>query len=295
MTLAELLERVPPIGLEDLTFPRRLLGGFRRKSITFCTGLTDETTIVYWFQSKTFTIDLRLPAGAGTGLLDRQGWTGDTCWDQASRQLSWAIRRSYQPRNQWPEPASLSFIGNCILEFAPSGAYVEDWRQQSTRGPLLGLRLLSLLDEASGQVHPMDGGLILAGEHAAYTQSRLPMVDDALQSAGSLEQALADGIASEQEIASYEVSAAMDGPAITHSTQPERLGQTIVAGDFEIAGDGSVILAKALAGVPCRLRFAVDVHVPDFKFDSRTDCTPDAQDWLERERGHLTRNAAIVR
>jgi hypothetical protein len=294
MTLAELLERLPPAGIDNLAFPRRLLGAFRRKSITFCTGLTDETTGVYWFQSKTFTIDLRLPDGAGTGVLDRQGWVGDTLWDPPSGQLSWAIHRSYQPRNQWPEPAGLSFIGNCILEFAPSGAYVEDWRQQSTRGPLLGLRLTSLLDEATGLVHPVDGGLILAGEHTAFARSRLPLVDDALQAAGSLEQAMEDGIASEHEIASYEVSAAIGGPAVTHSTQPERRGEAIAAGDFAIADDGGVTLATTVAGAPCRLGFAVDVHLRDFAFDRETASTPEAQDWLERERGHLARHAVVA-
>jgi hypothetical protein len=294
MTLAELLERLPLAGLEDFTLPRPLLGAFRRKSITFCTGLTDETTLVYWFQSKTFTIDLRLSDGASTALLERQGWIGDTLWDQAKRQLSWNVHRSYQPRIQWPEPANLSFMGNCILEFAPSGAYVEDWRQQSTRGPMLGLRLLSLLDETSGRVYPMEGGLVLAGEHAAYAQSRLPAVDDALQAADSLEQAVADGLASDREIASYEVSIALDGEAVTHSTQPERIGEAIFSGDFEVGRDGAITMSKVIAGAACTLNFSVDLHLRDFVFDWQTASTPEALDWLRRESTHLTRHASIA-
>ena len=61
MKFAELLEQLPATHPGDLAFPRRLLGAFRRKSITFCDGTTDEQTVVYWFQSRSFTIDLRLP------------------------------------------------------------------------------------------------------------------------------------------------------------------------------------------------------------------------------------------
>jgi len=295
MTLADLLTALPPTGLEGLAFPRQLLGAFRRKSITFCNGMTDETTVVYWFQSKSFTLDLRLPDGAATPLLDRQGWVGDTLWDDASRQLSWSISRSYQPRNQWPEPAALSFIGNSILEFAPSGAYVEDWRQQSVCGPLLGLRLVSLFDESTGQSHAMDGGLIVAGEHAAFAQSRLPAVDDALRGAQNLAEACADGLVTHREIESYEVSVASAGSAILHSTLPERIGSVIGQGDFAIAPDGSVILSKADGAKAYQLRFQVDCYVPDFAFDNATPCTAEASRWIAREDDHLMRNATIAR
>ncbi len=44
-------------------------------------GLTDENTIVYWFQSRSFTIDLRLKSQKHTPSTDRQGWIGNTLWD----------------------------------------------------------------------------------------------------------------------------------------------------------------------------------------------------------------------
>lgn len=52
MNLAALLERLPRTSIDGLAFPPNLLGTFRRKSISFCTGATDETTIVYWLQSR---------------------------------------------------------------------------------------------------------------------------------------------------------------------------------------------------------------------------------------------------
>lgn len=294
MNLTDLLERLPRKGIGDLAFPRNLLGTFRRKSISFCTGVTDETTVVYWLQSKTFSIDLRLPEAAATPLIERQGWVGDTFWDDATRELSWQIARSYQPSNQWPEPAKLSFIGNCVLEFAPSGAYVEDWRQKSSRGPLLGLRLVSMINETTGRETPMDGGLVIAGEHAAFAQSRLPEVDSALQRAASLDQALAAGIASEAEIESYEVSVAIGGRAITYSTQPTRAGEAIGAGDFSIRSDGKVAQERLVGGDLCVLLYQLDVFEPDFTFDNQTPSTSAALDWMELEKRHLARHAVLV-
>lgn len=291
MTLAELLDRLPPTGLADVAFPRRLLGAFRRKSITFCNGLTDEQTVVYWFQSRSFTIDLRLPDGTATPLADRQGWVGDTLWDEERRELSWAVRRSYQPRNQWPEPASFRFIGNSVIEFAPSGAYFEDWRQQASRGPLLGLRLHSLTDEVTGQVIPLEGGLILAGDYVAYAQSRMPSIDDALRRFASLDEALADGTVTAAEIESYDVSVAVGGKAISHSTLSRQLGHSIAAGDFESAGDGVIHFWHPQG----RLDFTLDLYVPDFRFDEPTTTTIEASEWLCRETDHLARHAVIAR
>lgn len=294
MNLTTLLERLPRKGIEGLSFPRNLLGTFRRKSISFCTGVTDETTIVYWFQSKSFSIDLRLSEGLATPLMERQGWVGDTSWEEATSLLSWRIERSYQPRNQWPEPARLSFIGNCILEFAPSGAYVEDWRQKSTTGPLLGLRLVSMLNEATGQEYPVSGGLIIAGEHAAFVQSRLPEVDDAIQRAASLEDALATGIATEAQVESYEVSVALGSRAITYSTQPERGGEMIAPGDLSIRSDGKVAQERVIGGEQWVLFYEVDVFEPDFAFVNQTPSTSEALDWMEAEKRHLARHAVLV-
>lgn len=208
--------------------------------------------------------------------------------------MSWSIARSYQPRDQWPEPAELRFIGNSVLEFAPSGAYVEDWRQQSVRGPLLGLRLLSLHDEDMGQDLPMDGGLIIAGNHVAYAQSRLPRLDAALQNATGLGQALTDRLLTPEEIESYEVSVALDGRTITHSTQTGRMGEQIASGEFALHPDGSVLLSRWVAGRRCRLRFAIDIHLPDFAFDRQTERAPQAAEWMEKERSRLFQHAAIA-
>lgn len=57
MKIADLPRELPSVGFEDGALPRNLLGAYRRKSITCCTGVTNETTIVYWFRSRSFAID----------------------------------------------------------------------------------------------------------------------------------------------------------------------------------------------------------------------------------------------
>lgn len=295
MKLADLLAALPPRPLGALPFPRHLLGAFRRKSITFCTGLTDEVTPVYWFQSRSFTLDLRLPGRDDTALTARQGWVGDTLWDAQRGEMSWSVARSYQPRNQWPEPARLAFIGNSVLEFAPSGAYVEDWRQLAAPGPLLGLRLHLLREHATGTDHAMDGGLIVAGAHMALARSRLSAVDAALATTPSLDHAMAQGIASAAQIASYEVSVALDGAHITHTTIPARHGEQLLQGDFAVEADGQVHQHCTIDGMACTLVYSLDVHEPAFAFATQTPTTPEGQAWLEAERGHLERNARVLR
>lgn len=295
MSLASLLEQIRPIGLDGIAFPSHLLGAFRRKSISFCSGLTDEMTIVYWFQSRGFTIDLRLPDGAATGVTERQGWIGDTLWDDATGRLSWDIARSYQPRNQWPEPAELRFIGNSVIEFAPSGAYVEDWRQQASSGPLMGLRLVEARDEATGAVMRMEGGFVLAGDHRAYALSRAPDVDEALIRAGDLDRAIAAGIATPAQVESYEVSVAIDGPMIRYSTVPERIGRPLDLEGFSLRSDGLVVQRREVDGVSCLLLYEVDMFAPAFSFGNRTDATAEAMAWMKAEQAHLGRNAGVVR
>ncbi len=273
MKVADLLAALPPRPLGTVPFPRHLLGAFRRKSITFCTGLTDEVTPVYWFQSRSFTLDLRLPGLDDTALTARQGWVGDTLWDAQRGEMSWSVARSYQPRNQWPEPARLAFIGNSVLEFAPSGAYVEDWRQLAAPGPLLGLRLHLLREHATGTDHAMDGGLIVAGAHMALARSRLPAIDAALATTPSLDHALAQGIISAAQIASYEVSVALDGAHVTHTTIPARHGKRLLQGDFAIEADGQVHQHCTIDSMACTLAYTIDVHEPVFAFVTQTPTT----------------------
>ncbi|MBY0302770.1 hypothetical protein [Sphingomonas ginsenosidimutans] len=288
MTIGELLAAAPATPFEPPAFPPHLLGAFRRRSITLCSGVTDETTVVYWFQSRRFTIDIRLPDGTATPAIDRQGWIGDTRWDAGTGQMSWDIRTSYQLHDQWPEPARLIAIGNAVIEVAPSGAYVEDWRQQATRGPLLGLRLAAAIDMRSGARLDMDGALIVAGDHAAIALSRPPEDEAAVRAAGALDRA------APAAVERYEVSIATHDATIVHSTCPARRGMPLWDGAIERA-DGGVMLHGSPRWPGYRLHFAIDCHVPDMAFGTSTSCTPAAREWLAREAGHVLRHATVAR
>lgn len=287
MNLFDLLVQLKPTPIDDhLPLPRYLLGCFRRKSISFFNGMTDEKTIVYWFQSRSFSIDLRLIDANQTTVHQRQGWIGDTLWDSEHELLSWQVHQNYQNHIQWPEPAKLYPIGNSILEFSPSHAYVEDWRQQAQQGLLLGLRLFQMQHVATQQMIPMDGGLMIADQHMAYAQSRLPQQQNQLKN-GPIDHPENDLKA----IESYEVSVALDGSHIGFSTISSRLQQSISLDDFEIEDANTLIQLKQIEGELYRLYFHLDMYQPDFVFHTTTATTTDTQQWLAAEQKHLLKNA----
>ena len=182
MNLLELAARYPQRAEGGV--PDWMLGHFRRRTISFADGRSDERTQVHWLQSRTFTIDLRLPdapalpvrawqdydAAELRQLANHEGWVADSVWENGY--LSWHGGVSLQLHNRWPEPAQLQRIGNCMIEFGTSGAYVEDWRLQASSGPLIGLRLLEECDAETGEVLQRGGGLILCGDRLGWVQGR---------------------------------------------------------------------------------------------------------------------------
>ncbi|WP_278491761.1 hypothetical protein [Acinetobacter gyllenbergii] len=287
MNIINLLAQLEPTAIDDQSpLPSYLLGCFRRKSISFFNGMTDEKTIVYWFQSKSFSIDLRLVDANQTAVHERQGWIGDTLWDSERELLSWQVHQNYQNHIQWPEPAKLYPIGNSILEFSPSHAYVEDWRQQAQQGLLLGLRLFQMQHVATQQMIAMDGGLMISDQHMAYAQSRLP------QQQKQLKNSPIDHPENDPKvIESYEVSVALNGSSIGFSTISSRLQQSISLDDFEIEDSNTLTQLKQIEGELYRLYFHLDMYQPDFVFNTTTATTTDTQQWLAAEQKHLLKNA----
>lgn len=169
--------------------PNWMTGAFRRRSISFADGTTDLDTRVYWLQSRGLTIDLRLPRlidqkrfpipdPAQVSTLEEfaelEGWYAETIWQ--NRQLSWREGASLQLHNRWPEPAELRRVGNCMMEFAPSGAYLEDWRYleqgKDPSGYMIGLELDSETCLNSGARYRRKGALIICGQYAGLVVGR---------------------------------------------------------------------------------------------------------------------------
>ncbi|WP_441373027.1 hypothetical protein [Acinetobacter lwoffii] len=289
MNLFEVIKTLKPTTPQPEIIPGFLYGAFRRKSISFYNGLTDENTIVYWFQSHSFTLDLRLKSQTGTAVQERQGWIGNTFWDNASQLLSWDVKdyANYQNHVQWPEPARLHAIGNCILEFSPSNVYVEDWRQQVQHGLFLGLRLQFALDVQSGQELEMDGGLIICADHIAYALTRLPEVQSAVAQMDF--KAVDPTVFTLLE--SFEVSISIDGQAKTYSTRSSETGKLFNLENFEVLDETRLVQHVILDGRDIDLIFELDIYQPDYQFQYTTPTTTQAEIWLKSEQDHLMQHA----
>ena len=205
MHLLDLLENHPQPARRSV--PAWMLGLFRRHCISFADGSSDTDTQVFWLQSRNFSIDLRLPVTAQlitdarpwqeysaeelTVLANHEGWVAESIWD--GLRLSWHEPTSLQLHNRWPEPALLQRIGNCMMEFADSNAYVEDWRlQPSAPGPLIGLRLQEERALDTGALRRRGGGLIICGEHAGMVLGRAVEPDEGRDLRDQVADALGD-------------------------------------------------------------------------------------------------------
>lgn len=292
MNLFEVIKTLKPTIPQPEIIPGFLYGAFRRKSISFSNGLTDENTIVYWFQSRSFTIDLRLKSQTGTAVQERQGWIGNTLWDSASQLLSWEVKdyANYQNHVQWPEPARLHAIGNCILEFSPSNVYVEDWRQQVKKGLFLGLRLESAVDVQSGEELKMDGGLIICDDHIAYALTRLPEVQTQV---AVLDIQSAD-TTSFDLLQSFEVSIGTQGFSKTYSTCTGETGNAFELDNFKILDATRLVQHVEVESRAIDLIFEIDIYQPEYDFQHTTTTTAEAAQWISAEQDHLLHHAERV-
>ncbi len=322
--------------------PDWMLGWFKRYSISFANGLTDVHTHVCWLQSRNFTIDLRLPrqaqqpaAAQGRALADGpltsiapdswlgwadfEGWAAPATWD--GQRLSWhAPDASLQWHDRWPEPAILHRVGQCMVEFCDSAAYVEDWRlQPSAPGPLVGLHLLQETDVRTGALRHAGGGWIVCGDHAALVLGRptaVPATTPHLREhAAALLRQGADALPALQALFDFETSVASlaDGAHRVHlSTRPERIGQVLCPTDgFDWLGhaDATALPAStsprllslprvrqhlSVNGQPIERLFAVDTLEAQVAFGLQTPCSAASQDWMAREGPTLARYTAVL-
>jgi hypothetical protein len=312
MTLQELLVRHAQRSAHSV--PDWMLGYFKRYSISFANGVTDLQTHVCWLQSRNFTIDLRLPLEAQQVaakamqdytadelqvLANYEGWTTLSDWD--GHTLSWRpTDTSLQLHNRWPEPAILKRIGNCMIEFCPSDAYVEDWRlQPSAPGPLIGLCLIEERDLASGLVRHKGGGLIVCGGYAALVLGRAQAeaIDSSLEAVPL--KILVAGASDDPErlksLFNFETSVAQGtlerGFSVELSTQPGRVGQSLFALDgFEFLPEQQLVRQQlVIEGTSCERIFSIDTLEPHVEFPQATAFTPASRVWFEQESPTLTR------
>jgi hypothetical protein len=307
--LAKIAAVAPPSSVPEWT-----LGCFRRRSITFFDGRSDTTTEVIWLQTRGLTADFRLPAArprllerdelfacdkeALALLLDVEAGVSRTRWDGAL--MSWDDWVGFQTRVKWPEPGALRRVGDCLVEFAPSGAYVEDWRlEPAGEGPLVGLELLEERDARDGTLRHQGGALLVCGRHAAFVRGRPP---DQRAKAASVPQEQALGRAALDAWFACEASYALVDPAerdmtIVESTSPWREGQSLLAVDgFEYDEARGEVSQRAVEdGRLVERRFSIETLEATFEASIGTPVTDEGRAWRDRESATLLRYAHLAR
>ncbi len=291
--------------------PDWMLGHFRRRTISFADGRSDQRTQVHWLQSRNFTIDLRLPdtpvlpvrawqdytAAELRQLANHEGWLADSVWEEGM--LSWRDGVSLQLHNCWPEPARLQRIGNCMIEFGTTGAYVEDWRLQASGGPLVGLRLVDECDAATGEILQRGGGLIICGDRLGWVQGRGADIGvSALQLRERAAQAQGDA-GTLAELFDFETSLAHADERgryrVALSTAPPRVGQVFSLEGFELLGTGCVRQHLQRPDNRTVVRtFIIDTLEPDWRADLATPSSAQAQTWFAAENETLSRYLEVL-
>jgi hypothetical protein len=298
--------------------PAWLLGCFRRRSISFFNGDSDETTLVMWLQSRGLTGDLRLAAdrprletrealkelstGELARLIEVEGGLATTRFEpspgsgvELSGTMQWQDWTAFQLHAKWPEPGQLRRVGDCLIEHAPSGAYVEDWRlQPSGEGPLLGLRLLEERDAKSGQLLHRGGGLVIAGEHAMLVRGRAEELPPAARLSELVERAAGDARLLDV-IFGFEASyARRDGSGryvVAASTLPWREGRPLLSSQGFSVEDGLVVQKAREQQRGVERRFRSETLEASHEDWLATPATPSAVAWLEAEEATLLRAA----
>lgn len=292
--------------------PDWMLGYFKRYSISFANGTTDLNTNVCWLQSRNFTLDLRLPIDSQQveaknwqdystdellTLANYEGWEALCDWKGDT--LSWQeTNASLQLHNRWTEPAVLNRFGNCMIEFAPSGAYVEDWRlQPSEPGPLVGLRLVEERNLETDVVRHRGGGLIVCGEYAGLVLGHSEKITST-EKYNSLRKLAINAHGQPDKLATlfnFETSVAKGsiekGYDILLSTKADRVGESLFSLDgFEFDSDTQLVNQKfTYKGESCVRFFSIDTIEQEVTFDQATGFTPEANEWFKREEQTLTR------
>jgi hypothetical protein len=287
--------------------PDWALGCFRRRCITYFDGTEDTTTEVLWLQSRGLTADFRrrgssprapslaaierLPEPERMALARVEGGIARTRWD--GRHMTWTGWEAFQNHAKWPEPGRLERVGSCLVEHAPSGAYVEDWRVEPCGpGPLIGLWLIDERDRGSGVSVHRGGGLIVCGQRAAFVRGRpapLPP-GERLEALVVGERATRERLAAVFSCDAAFAEARGDTFLVTHATLPWREGSALSSLEGfarDPARPGHLLQRSDEGGRQLERRFVIDTIEPAAELVVNTAVTPEGRDWLARERAAL--------
>ena len=207
-----------------------------------------------------------------------------TAWDGTL--MHWDAFAAFQPYDKWPEPGRLERVGACLVEWAPSGIYVEDWRlQPGASGLAVGLQLVAETGP-DGVSQPRSGGLVIAGEHALLLIGRRKPLPE-----GRAYEILAADPALWEDAFDCEVAYARrrDGAwPIQLAVDPFMEGRDLLGDTVFEPGPGPDLLVQRCSGPGWRERlWRIDTLRPDQAAATPTPASPEGTDWLQREADAL--------
>jgi hypothetical protein len=307
MTLDELASATPRAS--PAPTPSWTWGCFRRRGITYASGQEDAEARAVRLQGQGLTGELRVPAWrpdvSGREGLEAcsveellelcavDGRVADAAFANGS--MTWDNPSSFQPYAQWPEPGQMQRVGAGLIEFAPSGAHMQDWRLQPGSGGLhVALRLM-FETGLDGLTRPRDGGLILCGDHCLFSlDRRRPLPSDApvqqqMRQAGD-PFAFAD-MAFDGET-SYARRQADGTFKIELSTHPFSEGRAAPVLEDFIPTSISEVLRQVIGEGKERIvrQWRIDTLIPDATVSAVTEADKAGSAWLKKEGKALLRN-----
>jgi hypothetical protein len=176
--------------------PPALTGLWQRDVMIRPDGSRDETTRVFWLQTRRLFADIRVPADrppaaegfAGADLLAlarMQGFGG--VFEVEGDFCRWRREIDYQPPNDEADEATCFFEGEILVEVGVHAPYREDWRRLTPAdAPLASWRL-----EQDDRVPGRAGILVVAGDRFILIEDRA----DKLPPAASLAALVAEDLA----------------------------------------------------------------------------------------------------
>ena len=166
--------------------PEHLVGLWRRLSVTTPVG-TDTTTEVYWLQTSSAYVDLRIPAGRPdfsgcrdyedlnaeqlAWLATQQGFAGRLAVEEDVG--SWHRDLDFQPPSPVADVGRFQFHERGMTETGVLQDYSEEWvRETSSSADRLALKLWH--EHGPGGILPKRAGyIVVVGEHFMYARGRL--------------------------------------------------------------------------------------------------------------------------
>jgi len=236
--------------------PAAVTGVWKREVLT-APGRRDETTRVFWLQTRSWYGDIRIKAdrphrdasgfadyddaalvqlAASQGFCGQLSVTGDTCF--------WRRDLDFQPPSDDRDEAKFQLEGDSLIEDGMHADYQEIWRRQTQS--LTPLTAFKLTEDTAA---PGRGGLlVVAGDHFIEIQGRPEPLAPAASLSKVVEAALAAGKRAEAiEALSCRISYGHREAGrwtVALSTWPWREGASLFAGETVTYDSGRGALVR---------------------------------------------------